>query len=230
MRFSLLFFPKQKNTYVISVISLFLIFSLFLFLPLTNPVFAENSPAPVHQLPEKFIQSRLDAKKNWTSRGRIAIITASDTLRAESGLIAAGLLKTNGYNVKSVVTVKNLDLELTLKQILTDPSINVILCIGGTGISPHDVTVEVVNQIIQKALPGFGELFRSLTYEKTKSLIPQVGLLSLDTRATAGVYKNVLIFAIPGAPHATTLAIEEIIIPGLPTLLRQLSKNDILHN
>ncbi len=208
--------------------SLFFIFSLLFIFSNKSSVYGENFPDPAYELSQKIIQNRSAAKKNWTSRATIGIITASDSLRAESGLIAAGLLKTNGYKVKNIMTVKNLDLEAALKQMLTDSSINVIICIGGTGITPHDVSIEAVNQFIQQPLPGFGELFRHLTYEKTKSLSSQIGLLSLDTRATAGVYNGVLIFAVPGSPHATTLAVEDIIIPGVPNLLRQLSSNEKL--
>ena len=222
MTSSSFFMLKQKQF----LTSLFFIFSLLFIFSNKSPVYGENFPAPAHELSQKIIQNSLDAKKNQTPRATIGIITASDSMRAESGLIAAGLLKTSGFKVKRVLTVKNLDLETTLKQMLTDSSINVILCIGGTGITPHYVSIEAVNKFIQQSLPGFGELFRHLTYEKTKSLISQIGLLSLNTRATAGVYNGVLIFAIPGSPHATTLAVEDIIIPGVPQLLAQLSSNE----
>ncbi|MBS0184790.1 MAG: hypothetical protein JSS34_00305 [Proteobacteria bacterium] len=207
-----------------SIKTFLMFFAFFLLFAHKSFVYGNNSSTPVHELPQKFFQERVEGKKNWVSHAVIGIITASNRLRAQSDLIAERLLKTNGYEVKSSLLIKNLEITDALNQMLMDPSINVILCIGGTGISSQDVTIEAVNQFIQKPLPGFGELFRSLTYEQTKHLTSQIGILSLDTRATAGVYKNVLIFAIPGSPHATTLAIEKIIIPGLPTLLRQLTK------
>ena len=206
----------------------FLGWGSFFFLCLTFIIFVSSNMAHSHPIPQndlstRVIQTRL---KKQHLRAPIGIIVASDRLRPESGLIAEGLLEKEGYPIEKVLTVKNLEIENALKEMLQDSSIQVILCIGGTGISPHDVTIEAVNAVIQKPLPGFGELFRYLTYTRFKSMISQIGLLSLDTRAIAGLRGNVLIFAIPGSPNATTLALKEIIIPELPFLLGQLKKND----
>lgn len=159
-------------------------------------------------------------------RDTVGIIVTSNTDRIESGTIAASLLKNAGFEVKDLIVVKNLDIDEALKNMLLDPKLSTILCIGGTGISKSDITVEAVEKIIQRHLPGFGELFRFLTYKKWKHLKEKIGILALDTRAMAGVVNNKIIFVIPGSPEATELAVKELIIPGLPTLLGQLRKEE----
>jgi len=124
-----------------------------------------------------------------------------------------------------VISINNFDIEEALKNMLTNPNVNIIICIGGTGISKTDITIEVVKSVLQKELDGFGELFRYFTHKKWKHLIKDIGILSIDTRATAGVVNNKIIFAIPGSPDATELAIKEIIIQAIPTLLGQLKKD-----
>jgi molybdopterin adenylyltransferase len=88
------------------------------------------------------------------------------------------------------------------------PSVQVILLTGGTGIAPRDVTCESIAGLLEKELPGFGELFRMLSYE-------QVGSRAMASRAIAGVYRQRLIFALPGSLKAIALALEKLILPEL---------------
>jgi molybdenum cofactor biosynthesis protein B len=161
---------------------------------------------------------------NMKIRDNVGIICASDSGKIDGIKLATDLLEEAGFKVTSVVSINNIDIEETLKNMLLNQNVNIIICIGGTGISKTDTTIEVVKSIFQKELDGFGELFRYLTYKKWKHLIKDIGILSIDTRTTAGVANNKLIFAIPGSPDATEFAIKEIIIPSAPTLLGQLQK------
>jgi molybdenum cofactor biosynthesis protein B len=88
---------------------------------------------------------------------------------------------------------------------------------GGTGIAPRDVAVEALRPLFEKELPGFGELFRMLSFE-------QVGSAALLSRATAGTYRGAVLFALPGSPRAVGLALERLILPELGHLVRELSR------
>ncbi|WP_224334755.1 MogA/MoaB family molybdenum cofactor biosynthesis protein [Haloprofundus halobius] len=83
---------------------------------------------------------------------------------------------------------------------------DVVVTTGGTGVTPDDVTVEAVEPILGKELPGFGELFRSLSYD-------EIGTRVVGTRATAGVTDGVPVFCLPGSENAARLGAEEIIVP-----------------
>lgn len=157
-------------------------------------------------------------------RGNVGIIVASDTRREESGLVATTLLQKAGFKVKQLEVVPNLDVKEVLSKMLDENDIDAILCIGGTGISPHDVTIEAIKGVVEKDLPGYGELVRTLTRERWNKYEKDLGILSIDTRAMAGVGKGKIIFAVPGSPDGTQLAVSEVIIPGLPTLRGQLLK------
>lgn len=84
--------------------------------------------------------------------------------------------------------------------------VDVIVFAGGTGLSPRDVTVEAIRPMLEKEMPGFGELLRLLSYER-------VGPAAMLTRALAGVYKGVVVFCLPGSPDAARLAVEKLIGP-----------------
>ncbi|MDH5811093.1 MAG: molybdenum cofactor biosynthesis protein MoaB [Candidatus Verstraetearchaeota archaeon] len=90
---------------------------------------------------------------------------------------------------------------------------DIILISGGTGPGPRDVTVEAIRPLFEKELPGFGELFRQMSYEK-------VGTPAIASRATAGVINGVVVFALPGSPDAVKLAIDKIILPESPHLVK----------
>ncbi|MEF8821865.1 MAG: molybdopterin-binding protein [Halovenus sp.] len=97
---------------------------------------------------------------------------------------------------------------------LTDrDDVDVVVVIGGTGIEPDDVTVEAVEPLFSKQLPGFGELFRLLAHEDKGTAI-------VGTRTTAGVIDNVPVFAVPGTIDGALLATDEIILPEAQSLVR----------
>jgi molybdopterin adenylyltransferase len=108
-----------------------------------------------------------------------------------------------------------------LTKLAADPEIDLLLTTGGTGISTRDNTVPVVTQFITTPIPGFGELFRMLSYE-------QIGSGAMLSRALAGVIDNhsrrQLIFALPGSKHAVELAMTKLILPEIRHLVWELTR------
>ncbi|MEE9173753.1 MAG: molybdenum cofactor biosynthesis protein B, partial [Thermoplasmata archaeon] len=93
---------------------------------------------------------------------------------------------------------------------------SVVIVSGGTGLSPTDVTIETIAPLFQKELDGFGEIFRSLSYQ-------DIGTSAIMSRATAGVIEGKLVVCLPGSPKAVRLAMEEILLAELGHIVEQLS-------
>ncbi len=91
-----------------------------------------------------------------------------------------------------------------------------IICMGGTGFDSRDLTINAIDNVIDTEVPGFGELFRHLTYEKWKHINDELGVLAMDTRAKAGIANKTFIFGVPGSPDAVVLALDKLIIPNMP--------------
>ena len=130
----------------------------------------------------------------------IAVLTVSDT-RAEaddkSGNTLVERLTADGHRLAARAIVKD-DIPSITAQLMTwidDPAIDVVISTGGTGVTGRDVTPEAFHAIYDKEIPGFGELFRMISYEK-------VGTSTMQSRATAGVSGNTYLFALPGSPSA----------------------------
>lgn len=183
--------------------------------------FHDANSASMSELSEGLVKHRSQA---MALRPNIGIIVASDTNRSESGDHAKALLEKAGFKVTGFQVVKNLDVQQALNTMLASADIDSVICIGGTGISPHDKTVEALNEVGTQHLPGYGEYLRLLTQEKWKDHEDKLGLLFIDTRANAVVADGKIVFAVPGSPDATKLAVSRIIIPGLPSLQGQLKK------
>lgn len=97
---------------------------------------------------------------------------------------------------------------------MIDEGVSVIFTTGGTGIGSRDITVETLRGIFEKELDGFGEIFRYLSFK-------ELGAGAILSRATAGVYRGTLIFALPGSPNAVKLGIE-IVVPEIGHLVKHL--------
>lgn len=95
---------------------------------------------------------------------------------------------------------------------------DIIISTGGTGIAKRDVSIEAVQPMLDKEIPGFGELFRFLSYRD------DIGTKALASRAIAGVKDHTILFAIPGSVGAVTLAMKELILPEVKHLKRELIK------
>jgi molybdenum cofactor biosynthesis protein B len=130
----------------------------------------------------------------------IAVLTVSDT-RVEaddkSGNTLVERLTADGHRLAARAIVKDDVPSITtqLRAWIDDPAIDVVISTGGTGVTGRDVTPEAFHAIYDKEIPGFGELFRMISYEK-------VGTSTIQSRATGGVTGNTYLFALPGSPSA----------------------------
>ena len=103
-----------------------------------------------------------------------------------------------------------------LRAILAEEAakgVGAIIFAGGTGLSPDDVTIEAIGPLLDKEMPGFGELLRLLSYER-------IGPAAMLSRALAGIYKGVAVFCLPGSPHAAELAVRKLIGPEVGHILK----------
>ena len=146
---------------------------------------------------------------------RCAIITVSDTRNEEtdkSGALIKTLVDETGHSVADYRIVP--DEPALIADLLDELSttVEVILLNGGTGISARDNTFEAVSGKLEKTLPGFGEIFRVLSYE-------EIGPGAMLSRAIAGLYQSTLIFSMPGSSNAVRLAMEKLIAPELSHLV-----------
>ncbi|MGQ9872789.1 MogA/MoaB family molybdenum cofactor biosynthesis protein [Leptodesmis sp.] len=149
-----------------------------------------------------------------------AVVTVSDsrTLQDDrSGQLIQQLLTAAGHRIQVYTLVKDEPAQIqaqiqTLKQ---QPDVDVLILNGGTGIAPRDTTYDAVVALLEKTLPGFGELFRMLSYQ-------EIGSRAIASRAIAGTINSQLIFAIPGSTKAVALAMENLILPELRHLVSQL--------
>jgi molybdopterin adenylyltransferase len=153
---------------------------------------------------------------------RCAVITLSDT-RTEatdtSGAAIRQLLQAQGHEVAYARLLPDEPATLgeVLGELLDRSDIDVILTTGGTGISRRDMTLSVIERQLEQPLPGFGELFRMLSFE-------QVGSGAMLSRALAGIACGKPVFAMPGSTRAVELAMIRLIIPELKHLLHELRK------
>lgn len=130
----------------------------------------------------------------------IAVMTVSDTRTVEDDRSGAALierLEAAGHRLAARAIVKDdvASIRAQVQAWIADPQIDVVLTTGGTGVTGRDVTPEAVEGLFEKTIPGFGELFRWLSYEK-------VGTSTIQSRATGGVANGTYIFALPGSPSA----------------------------
>jgi molybdenum cofactor biosynthesis protein B len=142
------------------------------------------------------------------STSRYRDLEARKQVLDESGDLIVETLQNNGHAVfwRELIPDDGRLIESTVKKALQSPKIDAIIISGGTGISPSDVTVETIEPLLDKRLPGFGELFRSLSYD-------EIGSTAIMSRATAGVSLGKAIFCLPGSPQAVKLCLERLILP-----------------
>jgi molybdenum cofactor biosynthesis protein B len=155
---------------------------------------------------------------------KFMIIITSDTIISKmfqgepftdvSGEVAAALIQGSGFRVVGKTFLPNDadSIRDEVRKCISSGS-DIIIISGGTGISRKDVSVEAVKPLLEKELPGFGELFRRISYES-------VGTSAIASRAIAGAVGNCLLFALPGSPEAVKLALQKIILPEAPHLIK----------
>ncbi len=148
------------------------------------------------------------------------IITLSDSRKSKkadlSGQYMAEEIEAR-YTLKSrkLIPDEKDDLLDAIEEMVSE-NIDVILSTGGTGLDTRDITVETVEELFDKKLDGFGEIFRAKSYE-------EIGSAALLSRATAGIYKKTVIFSMPGSPNAVKTAFS-IIIEELPHFVHHVKK------
>ena len=144
---------------------------------------------------------------------RLAVLTVSDTRSLaddRSGDTLVARIEAAGHRLAARAIVKD-DAEAIAAQLSTwidDPGIEVVITTGGTGVTGRDVTPEALARVAEKTIPGFGELFRMLSY-------PKIGTSCLQSRADAGVARGTYIFCLPGSPGACRDGWDEILVHQL---------------
>ncbi|WP_224268442.1 MogA/MoaB family molybdenum cofactor biosynthesis protein [Haloprofundus salinisoli] len=140
-----------------------------------------------------------------------AVVTVSSTRSLDddpAGDAIAAAFEAAGHELATRELVSdNYDgVQGAVNRLVSRDDTDVVVTTGGTGVTPDDVTVGAVEPILEKELPGFGELFRRLSYD-------EIGTRVIGTRATAGVTDGVPVFCLPGSENAARLGAEEIIVP-----------------
>lgn len=144
---------------------------------------------------------------------RLAVMTVSDTRTEEtdrSGAILVERAKAAGHDVAAKVIVTD-DTELVVAQLrewIASDEIDVVLATGGTGVTGRDITPEAFEAVYEKHIPGFGELFRMLSFQK-------IATSTIQSRATAGVADGTYLFALPGSTGAVKDAWDDILVHQL---------------
>jgi len=139
----------------------------------------------------------------------IAVLAVSDSRKLaddRSGDLLAERLTTAGHHLaaRELVADDASKIADKLESWIADPAIDVVITTGGTGVTGRDVTPEALERVSEKLIPGFGELFRMLSFNK-------IGTSALQSRATAGVARGTYLFALPGSPGACKDGWDEIL-------------------
>jgi len=148
-----------------------------------------------------------------------AVITVSDTRTLATdtgGQTIVDLLTAAGYPVaaRQIIPDEPARMRPLLEQLTADPAVDALLLTGGTGLSSRDQTFETVSSLLTKPLPGYGELFRMLSFA-------EIGAAAMLSRAVGGLVGRTVVLTMPGSPAGVRLAMERLIIPELPHLVRE---------
>lgn len=163
-------------------------------------------------------------KKEAPERVVCMILTVSDTRTKEtdkSGLLMKTKLEDAGHAVYRHEIVKDdySGIQKWVRFADQHDEIEALLINGGTGVTFRDTTFEAVSDMLDKELPGFGELFRYLSFEK------DIGPAAMLSRATAGVRGQTAVFSTPGSSGAVKLAMDQLIVPELAHMMREIYKD-----
>jgi molybdenum cofactor biosynthesis protein B len=180
---------------------------------------AEAAGAPSRQEESRSIEEhRREAPREVAT----AVVTVSDTRTLEDdtgGRLIVELLEGAGHPVVSRVIVKDEPAEIAeaLESAASRPEVRAVIVTGGTGVAPRDVTPDAIEPLLDRTIPGFGELHRMLSYQ-------EIGSAALLSRALAGLKNGRVVFALPGSRGAIRLAMEKLILPELGHLVAQAVK------
>ncbi|MFV1996568.1 MAG: molybdenum cofactor biosynthesis protein B [Acidiferrobacterales bacterium] len=143
----------------------------------------------------------------------VAILTSSDTRTFEndsSGDLLQERLESAGHKVleRKIMADDLSEIRGLLQRWVDTENIDVIISTGGTGLTQRDILPEAIEPLITKAIPGFGELFRMLSYD-------DIGTSTIESRAVGGVASGTLVFCLPGSTGACRLGMDKIILPQI---------------
>lgn len=172
------------------------------------------------RLPDGTIEHR-DAAARITARVAIVVVSDKRTLATdESGPLAKTLVSDAGHIVTSFALVPNDEVQTRalVSDLIARADVDAVVLCGGTGLGAKDRTVEAVRPLLEKELPGFGELFRFISYQE------QIGTAAILTRALAGSVNGKLIVSLPGSKAAVELALTKVLLPELQHLLHELRR------
>lgn len=166
--------------------------------------------------------SHVEHKKRARGPVACAVVTISDSRTEEtdtSGQLIKEQLTAHGHTVMHYQIIKDEpdQLRTVLSSLAAHDQCQAIIFNGGTGISRRDSTCDVLDSLLEKRLPGFGELFRFLSYQ-------EIGSAAIMSRAVAGVYQGTIIISIPGSPAAAKLAMERLILPELAHMVWEINR------
>jgi molybdenum cofactor biosynthesis protein B len=157
---------------------------------------------------------------------KVLVVSDSRTLETDkSGLYIERCCIDAGHHFleRRIVADEAEEITRIVEEWSSSPEVKVVIVTGGTGVTPRDVTPEAVEPLYTKALAGFGELFRMLSFE-------DIGTSCIQSRATAGLVRDCLVFVIPGSTGACRLGMESIIIPQLDARTRPCSFAGLLNS
>lgn len=152
----------------------------------------------------------------------VQIVTLSDTRDATTDTSGAAIrraLEAAGHSVRGprIVRESPATLATELRLLLSEPGTEVVILNGGTGIAPHDLAYDILSRLYTRPLPGFGELFRALSFA-------EIGAAAMLSRASAGVIGDRIVFSIPGSQAAVQLALDKLILPELAHCVGELRR------
>jgi molybdopterin adenylyltransferase len=156
----------------------------------------------------------------------VAVLTVSDSRTPEtdtSGDTIVDRLTQAGHRVADRKLCKDdaQGIRDTIAAWVADPTVEFVIVTGWTGVTQRDVTPDAVRSLFTKPIPGFGELFRRLSYG-------EIGTSTIQSRAEAGVCGDTIVFLLPGSPGACRLAMEQIILPQLDVKHRPCNLSELL--
>ena len=157
-----------------------------------------------------------------TAKIRVALVTASDSRTPttnEGGRLLRRMVEEAGFVVveEALLVEEPAALRARVASLARPTVADAVLVTGGTGVAPRDRTPEAIEPLYERRLPGFGELFRMLSFQ-------EIGSAAMLSRAEAGVVGGVLVFLLPGSPAAIALAVGRLIAPELGHLVGQLRR------
>jgi molybdenum cofactor biosynthesis protein B len=153
---------------------------------------------------------------------RVFVLTVSDTRTDDtdtSGRAICELLKAGGHQIAGKAIEKDEPARVAelVRQQAVIGDVDAIITTGGTGLTRRDSTFEAIDALLTKRLPGFGELFRMLSYQ-------DIGSAAMMSRACAGTIGKAVVISLPGSEQAVRLAMTKLVIPELTHLVQQATK------